>query len=86
MCQITCTDEAIDIKAFVVTLYFHLLIQKCFPFPYMIYVNIDHLLLDSLITNIDFLCILLLSSLSCFLCFFAGTIHPINIGEMKTNL
>ena len=29
------------------------LIQKCFPIPYMICVNINHLLLDSLITNID---------------------------------
>ena len=30
-----------------------LLIKKCFPFPYMICMNINHLLLDSLITNMD---------------------------------
>ena len=54
MCQRPYGDKDNDIKALVVAFSFHLLIQKCFPFPYMIYVNIDHLLLYSFITNIDF--------------------------------
>ena len=54
MCQIPYGDKAIDIKALVVAFSFYLLIQKCFPFSYMIYVNIDHFLLVSLITNIDY--------------------------------
>ena len=52
MCQRPCGDKAIEIKALVVDFSFHPLIQKCSPFPYMIYVNIDNVLLDSLITNI----------------------------------
>ena len=66
MCQRPCGDKAIDIKALVVYLSCHYLIQKCLSFPNMIYVNIVHLLLDSLITNIDFLFILLLPSLVLF--------------------
>ena len=69
MCQRPCVDKAIDIKDLVVAFSFHLLIQKCFPFPYMIDVNLDHLLLDSLITNIDYLFVLFLSSIVLFLVF-----------------
>ena len=54
MCQISSKGKDIDIKALVVAFSFHLLIQKCLCFPYMIYVNLDHLLLVSLITNIDY--------------------------------
>ena len=53
VCQRSCKGKDIDIKDLVVAFSFHLLIQKCFPFPYLICVNINNLLLDSLITNMD---------------------------------